>query len=150
MYLKATSLIFNQLQKTKNMKVQDITANGISYHSPAKHVESVLITLISAYKMRFTENEILSSFPQDSNYHIGRRFSDNSAVATRILSALVTASMLELKLTKHDHDSDLLIEMHTLAFTNSLSASEWDVLINDGLMCCADADHWYTFEKEWD
>jgi hypothetical protein len=44
----------------------------------------------------------------------------------------------------------LLIEGIIESWFDSLSASEIDILIQEGLRCCASADHWYTFEKEWD
>lgn len=126
------------------MKVSDIKANGVGYHKPAESSMPTIETAICLYKMRFTEDEILDKFDQTDRFYAGMRYNDNHAVAIRIASALTRAAIAELG-TKEE----LVLEGYIKAFVDSLSGSEMDIIILDGLDCCARADHWYTFEKEW-
>ena len=45
---------------------------------------------------------------------------------------------------------ELLLQGIINSFVDSLSGREMDMIILDALRDCASADHWYTFEKEWD
>lgn len=126
------------------MKVSDIKANGVSYYTPAKSSIPTIETAIGLYKMRFTEDEILDKFDQTDQFYPGIRFNDNHAVAIRIAAAITRTAI-----SKAGTENDLILEGYIKAFVDSLSGSEMDIIILDGLSCCASADHWYTFEKEW-
>ena len=134
------------------MKVENIKSNGISYNKPAKNVaEGIILTAISLYRMRHTEKEIFDMFPE-GEYHSGTRFNDNKAVCTRICSALTTAARISLFGTQLVVDMDEkipLFEGVIKSFVDSLSGKEMDIIILDGMKDCASADHWYTFEKDW-
>lgn len=133
------------------MKVESIKSNGISNTTPAKKIMAQLSVHVSLYRMRFSNDEIISKFPEDSNYHIGDRYESNSKVAVRIASAIVTSAISEYKLPQSLDipNNEIMLEGIITAWFESLSASEIDILILDGLRDCASADHWYTFEKEW-
>ena len=47
-----------------------------------------------------------------------------------------------------EHEA-LLMEGVIKSFVDSLSGSEMDAIILDGMRDCASADHWYAFEKDW-
>lgn len=126
------------------MKVSDIKANGVSYYTPAKSSIPTIETAIGLYKMRFTEDEILDKFDQSQDFYPGIRFNDNHDVAIRIAAAITRTAI-----SKTGTDDELILEGYIKAFVDSLSGSEMDIIILDGLDCCAKADHWYTFEKEW-
>ena len=126
------------------MKVSDIKANGVSYYTPAKSSIPTIETAIGLYKMRFTEDEILDKFDQTDQFYTGVRYNDNNAVAIRIAGAITKTAI-----SKTGTNDELILEGYIKAFVDSLSGSEMDIIILDGLSCCASADHWYTFEKEW-
>ena len=138
------------------MQVTSIKANGIGWHSPAHRIKSQLVTQIGLYKMRFTDKEIFSKFPDEGwGYLQGRRYNTNEDVAVRIMSAIVDQARKEYieENGASDMSSDnmeILLEGIITAWFETLSASEIDILITDGLRECASADHWYTYEKEWD
>lgn len=127
------------------MKVSDIKSNGISYHEPALSSIPTIETAIGLYKMRFTLDEILDKFDQSQDFYPGSRFNDNHDVAIRIASALTRAAKDNLGDVLED-----ILEGYIKAFVESLSGTEMDQIIVNGLECCAQTDHWYRFEKEWD
>jgi len=138
------------------MNVESIKVNGITWHEPAKNIIPHLATQIGLYRMRFTDKEIFSKFPENDDHYLGRRYSTDRDVAIRIAGAIVKNAADQYVYSNMDRNSmeteqvGLLIEGIIESWFNSLSASEIDVLIQEGLRCCASADHWYTFEKEWD
>ncbi len=136
------------------MQIEQIKCNGISYSYPARLAEPTIKTALSLFRMRFTTEDIFNMFPKnDPDFYAGRRFLDNETVVTRISSALTAAASAEyFKKASHEiNENDVAaLEMAILAFVESLSGSEMDKLLVEGLRDCASADHWYTFEKQWD
>lgn len=136
------------------MQVEQIKCNGISYSYPANLAEPIIATALSIFRMRFSESEIFEMFPKnDLDFYAGRRFNDNQTVVTRISSALTeaaTSEYLKKSVQQIDENDISLLEMSILAFVESLSGSEMDKLLLEGLRDCASADHWYEFEKQWD
>ena len=136
------------------MQVDQIKCNGISYSYPARLATPTIETALSIFRMRFNNSEIFEMFPKnDPDFFAGRRFRDNEAVVTRIAAALTEVAAREyLKKPYHAiEETDIeLLEMSILAFVDSLSGSEMDKLLVEGLRDCASSDHWYTFEKQWD
>lgn len=136
------------------MQVDQIKCNGISYSYPARLATPIIQTALSIFRMRFNNSEIFEMFPKnDPDFFAGRRFRDNESVVTRIAAALTAAAAQEyLKKPYHSiEETDIeLLEMSILAFVESLSGSEMDKLLIEGLRDCASSDHWYTFEKQWD
>ena len=139
------------------MKIEDIKSNGISHHASIKEVVgATLNTAISLYRMRHTEEEIFSNFPQ-GDYHSGSRFNDDDDVVVRICSALSRVARKEYLnnktayLNKDMSESDeLMLQGIVNSFVDTLSGREMDMIILDALRDCAASDHWYTFEKEWE
>ena len=127
------------------MEVSEIKANGISYHKPAISSIPTIETSIGLYKMRFKLDDILDKFDQSSNFYPGTRYNDNHDVAIRIASA-ITKKAIDTLNTK----DEIMLEGYITAFVDSLSGTEMDQIILNGLECCAQTDHWYQFEKEWD
>jgi hypothetical protein len=135
------------------MKVENIKSNGISYNEPAKNVAGgIITTAISLYRMRHSKEEIFDMFTE-GDYHSGRRFNDDETVATRIYSALTREAIdtyfdkrITINLMEHEA---LLMEGVIKSFVDSLSGREMDIIILDAMRDCASADHWYTFEKDW-
>ena len=127
------------------MKVSNIKCNGVSNTIAAKSSIPTIKTAISLFRMRFEESEIFEKFPKNDEYYNGSRFNDNDVVTLRIASALVEEAEKELRT-----NDALIIEGYIASFVDSLSGTEMDQLIIDGMRDCASADHWYTFEKQWD
>jgi hypothetical protein len=138
------------------MNVESIKVNGITWHEPAKNIIPHLTTQIGLYRMRFTDKEIFNKFPKNDDHYLGRRYSTDGDVAIRIAGAIVESAADQYVYSNMGRNSmeteqvGLLIEGIIESWFDSLSASEIDVLIQEGLRCCASADHWYTFEKEWE
>jgi hypothetical protein len=137
------------------MNLESIKANGISWYEPAKSIIPHLTTQIGIFKMRHPEKNIFEKFG-DGEYFSGRRFNDNGDVAIRIGGAIVRQAQEEYIYSNMGRNSMTseetlpLLEGIISAWFDTLSASEIDMLIVDGLKCCAETDHWYEFEKQWD
>jgi hypothetical protein len=136
------------------MNLESIKANGISWYEPAKSIIPHLTTQIGIFKMRHPEKAIFEKFG-DGEYFSGRRFNDNGDVAIRIAGAIVSQAQEEYVYANMGRNAMTseetlpLLEGIIAAWFDTLSASEIDMLIIDGLKCCAETDHWYEFEKEW-
>ena len=139
------------------MNLDSIKANGISWYEPAKSIIPHLTTQIGIFKLRHSDGDILEKLTSLENnaYHFGRRYNDNSDVAIRIAGAIVSQAQEEYVYSNMGRNSMSseetlpLLEGIIAAWFDTLSASEIDTLIIDGLKCCAETDHWYEFEKEW-
>ena len=137
------------------MKVEHIKSNGVSYNKPAHNVAGDIIKIaVSLFRMRHTEKEIFDMLKDNSDYHPGRRFNDDDTITTRICSA-ITRAAIDLHFPYSDvqggldSNEELLLEGVIKSFVDSLSGSEMDIIILDGMRDCASSDHWYTFEKDW-
>ncbi len=136
------------------MKVENIISNGISYNKPAHSAVGDTIKIaVSLFRMRHTQEEIFDMFDKNRDYHPGSRFDDDDSITTRICSALTREAIdtyfdkrITINLMEHEA---LLMEGVIKSFVDSLSGSEMDIIILDGMRDCASADHWYTFEKDW-
>lgn len=137
------------------MNIESIKANGISWYEPAKSIIPQLTTQIGIFKMRYQSEDILKKFKEEGPYYFGRRYNDNKDVAIRIAGAIVKHAKDEYIYSNVERNSMsseetlILLEGIIAAWFETLSASEIDKLIIDGLKCCAETDHWYEFEKEW-
>jgi hypothetical protein len=134
------------------MKISDIKCNGIGYTVPARGVKPLISNAIAIFRMRHTTSRIFEMFPE-GDYHPGKRFSSNDDVIERILSGIVEAAHKKyIKSNIHiiSTEDNAILSGHILSFVNSLSGSKMDLLILEGMRDCASADHWYTFEKQWD
>ena len=138
------------------MNLESIKTNGISWYEPAKNIIPHLTTQIGIFKMRHSDKDILEMFKEEGPYFLGRRYNDNGDVAVRIAGAIVRQAQEEYIYSNMGRNSMSseetlpLLEGIIDAWFDSLSASEIDILIVDGLKCCAETDHWYEFEKQWD
>lgn len=96
--------------------------------------------------MRNSSDTIIEKLIQRNpkyDYHKGSRFYNNESIAIRICSGLVE---LALKFPNPNNTIEETIE----SFVYSLHGSLLDQIILEGIRDCASADHWYTFEKEWE
>lgn len=131
------------------MNIQDFKCNGIGNTQPALGIKPIVQTAISVFRLRRSNDEIIASFPIGYDYHIGRRFTDDETVATRICSGLVEYAEQRLYKESGQSAPALIVEQYIDALVNSLSGSEMDQMILEAMRDCASSDHWYTFEKQW-
>jgi hypothetical protein len=133
----------------KKIDVTKVHANGISGRNPwpqVSRITPIIETALSVFRMRYSTDEILGQIANGDPYadlYAGTRFSNNDQVATRILSAVNEHAFT---LTDNAEEAHQII----YDFFENISGKEMDTLIFDGLRCCAGADHWYKFEKQWD
>jgi hypothetical protein len=133
----------------KKIDVTKVHANGISGRNPwpqVSRITPIIETALSVFRMRHTTDEILGQIANGDPYadlYAGTRFSNNDQVATRILSAVNEHAFT---LTDNAEEAHQII----YDFFENISGKEMDTLIFDGLRCCASADHWYKYEKQWD
>lgn len=128
------------------MNIKNFKCNGVGDTTPAKNVKPFIQTTVSLYRLRNSSKEILEKLNEidlRGDYHLGSRFSDDWIVATRICSGLV-----ELASSTGDLSHNT-IEENIESFIYSLTGLELDQIILEAMRDCASADHWYTFEKEW-
>ena len=135
------------------MKVSDVKCNGIGPFNHNHPSRQQIQTAISLLRMRISKEEIFEKFPKGHDYYAGSRFNSDNDVAIRIMSA-ITDNVFVTHINKRSFDitddDNLLVIKIIESFVNSLKGSEMDELIIDGMRDCAGADHWYTFEKEWE
>ena len=133
----------------KKIDVTKVHANGISGRNPwpqVSRITPIIETALSVFRMRNTTDGILAQIANGDPYadlYPGTRFSNNDQVATRILSAVNEHAFT---LTDNAEEAHQII----YDFFENISGKEMDTLIFDGLRCCASADHWYKYEKQWD
>lgn len=128
------------------MDIKNFKCNGVGNTTPAKNVKPFIQTAISLYRLRNSSKETLEKLIQINpvhDYHTGERFLDDESVTTRICSGLV-------ELASNISNPHNTIEENIESFVYSLSGPELDQIILEGMRNCASADHWYTFEKEWE
>lgn len=130
------------------MKVSDIKCNGVGMTAPSKGIKPFITIATSIFRMRHTNSEIFEKFPEGEDYYEGVRFKSNDAVADRLCSAITECAIMEYYGDGKEIDMPVLEEIIHV-FADSLSGADMDTLIIDAMRDCASADHWYTFEKEW-
>lgn len=135
------------------MNVENIKCNGLSggYGNATLNVQSTIQTAISLFRMR--HENIFEMLPE-GEYHDGPRFSSNENVTNRICSGLYEAALLEVTgqgWPAHNATPEQFVEvvMTIENFIENISGKAMDTLILEGMRDCAEADHWYTFEKQY-
>ena len=133
------------------MNIQEFKCNGIGNTQAANNVKPTIQTAVSVLRLRKSNDEIIASFPVNDDYYVGSRFSNDEAVATRVCSGLVNYAEKQLyNKTTNEYASPLIVEGFITSLIDSLSGTEMDAIILEGMRDCASADHWYKFEKQWD
>ena len=128
---------------TKEVKCNGIGGSG--YQGALKHKDQILAIVEEVRNSIGLEaiwKQILENDPI-GDYHQGRRFLTADDNVSRLITGLGNYTHSYL-------NSDELVEMHLGAILNNLTFEEKVILVVDACRDCAGADHWYTFEKEWD
>lgn len=135
------------------MNVENIKCNGLTggYGNATLSVQSTIQTAVALFRMR--HENIFEMLPK-GEYHAGTRFSSNEDVTNRICSGLYEAAAFEV--TGKDWPAHhagpeqfVLIVRLIEVFIEQISGKDMDTLILEGMRDCAEADHWYTFEKQY-
>jgi len=127
---------------------KEVKCNGIGgsgYNAALKHKNQIL-AIVEEVRNSIGLDEIwkqILTIDPGSDYHQGSRFLSSENNASRLITGLGNYTHSYL-------NSDELVEMHLGAILNNLTFEEKVILVVDACRDCAGADHWYTFEKEWD
>ncbi len=137
---------------------KSIKANGYSSSiAPLTKHSAFIENAISVFRMRYEYADLVKTWPVDEDYYEGHRFSSNSDVAGRLLSAIggkIYSELRKSRMYKMETIEDYtatteIVALEGDAFINSLSGSTLDLLISDSMRDCASADYWYKFEKQY-
>ena len=132
----------------KQFNASEVHCNGIGgygYQAARQHSETIL-SIVKEVRNNLGIDAIWQKIMEldgQGDYHQGRRFLDIESNATRLITGLGNYCYSYL-------ESEELIEMHLGAILSNLTLEEKTILVVDACRDCAGADHWYTFEKQWD
>ena len=132
----------------KQFNAIEVKCNGLggnAYQAARKYSETIL-DIVNEVRDTFGIESIWQKIIDESeynDYYQGSRFSNAESNASRLISGLGNYCYSYLQ-------SEELVEMHLGAILNNLTFDEKVTLVVDACRDCAGADHWYTFEKEWD
>lgn len=136
------------------MNAESIKCNGLTggFGNATLSVQSTIQTAVSLFRMR--HDDILEMLPH-GDYHPGTRFKSDEDVTKRICSGLYEAAIQEVtgkSWPSHNATPEQFVEVVMMIenFIENISGSDMDIIILEGMRDCASADHWYTFEKQWD
>lgn len=131
--------------KSFKFEVEKVKCNGISGSIISKSNANVIETYVSTYRQLVDFSDIVNEMEDDGwDHHYGSRCRDNSSIAARITSGL---SSYAIELFESDIE---LASMWINAQVEMFSGSTMTALVKEALRDCSSADHWYTFEKEWE
>lgn len=137
--------------------IKNVKANGISFnpnYPEIQNYKSIIEAAVSVFRMRYDTNQILNMINEISSkddYHFGHRFNDNSSVATRAISAVCSSAFNDIEYGNQPSAEDIeTAKNNIIQFFETINGEKMDYLIIDAMRDCASADHWYTYEKQWD
>lgn len=128
---------------------KDVECNGIGGHgygSAIKHrglIQNIVDEVVNTIGRERLYELAIASGDDHRDYYAGHRFNSNEDLMYRLVSGL--ANYVYPKF-----DNEELAEMYLGAQLNMLSYEDKQTLVVDAARDCASADHWYTFEKQWD
>jgi hypothetical protein len=135
------------------MNVESIKCNGLigGYGNATLNVQSTIQIAVALFRIR--HENIFEMMPA-GEYHAGSRYSSDENVTNRICSGLYEAAIHEVTgkhWPYHASEGEFVQTVLTIEnFIENISGKDMDALILEGMRDCASADHWYTFEKQWD
>ena len=122
--------------------------NGMGgyFYQAARKWNTEVLTIVNQVREDLGLEAIFDMAMQKDKFgdlYVGHRFKDPETVAARIFTGFGTAA------SEH-FDSEELAEMWIGAAIKNLTEQEKIDIVVEAHRDCASADHWYTFEKEWD
>ena len=122
--------------------VNEIKCNGIGPSLVSEENRKALLDYVTSYRSKTDFGTLIGDSDRDVYY--GTRCKDDLTIAVRMYTGLTDYAL------KQFENNQELAEMWLNASLNKITNEEMDVLFRDALRDCAEADHWYTFEKEWE
>jgi len=125
------------------ININEIECNGSTYipNIQTNSQTASVQTAVSLYRMRYSDQEIFDTFPAGEDYYRGYRFTDDSTVAGRAVSAVL--NYLQPKVPAENLQDEFN------RFFENINGTNMDFLILDAFRDCAAADYYYEFEKEY-
>ena len=127
------------------MEVKCNGVGGYAYQAALKH-KTTITDIVNEVRhhlgLEAIWQKLVENNPND-DFHQGHRFLEVDSNVSRLVTGLANYCYSYLK-------SEELVEMHLGAVLNNLTFEEKVILVVDACRDCAGADHWYTFEKQWD
>ena len=127
----------------------EVHCNGVGdygYQSAIKSKELIEATILKVRLDLGIEkiwNMIIEADPS-GDYHQGHRFNTIDNLVSRLATGLGNWAY------KAFGENPELIEMQVRNVLETLSYDDAITIVVDAHRDCAGADHWYTFEKDWD
>ena len=129
-----------------NFKANQVHCNGIGGYGyqPANKYLTAIKAVVNEVLATMTLDELYekASAASDGPCHPGTRFKDSDAIAARLVTGIGNYIWPKF-------ENDAMTEMYVGALLQRLTAAEKLTMVVDAARDCAEADHWYTFEKEW-
>lgn len=137
------------------MKIESIKCNGLTggFGNATLNVQSTIQTAVAVFRMRH-KNIFEMMPPPHIDYHAGTRFNSDEDVKNRICSGLYEAAIKEVtgkSWPSHDETPEQFVEVVMMIekFIENINGADMDTIILEGMRDCAEADYWYTFEKQY-
>jgi hypothetical protein len=128
--------------------LSEVKCNGSGYGSSVISTENknAIQTYVSVYRKTTSFEDLvyeMANQDQSNDYLYGHRCKDDSTISYRIYNALGVYAMNLFENSKE------LSEMWINAQIEMFTGATMTHLVKDALRDCAGADHWYTYEKDW-
>jgi len=136
--------------KEFKFNVEEVVCNGITASAGSTLTKGNYQTLTTFLKTHFMMSppdiileELNDSNQIQSDWIVGRRVKDIDTVITRMVSGMFNYAQ-----TKFNNAE--LSGMWINSQIKMMTAKDIITIMEKALIDCATADHWYTFEKEWE
>lgn len=87
----------------------------------------------------------------DGRWIIGRRAGDTDSIIDRMVTGMLSYGIQKFAQNGGTYKAHReLAEMWINAQVNMMGAKDIITIMEKALVDCAEADHWYTYEKEWE
>lgn len=131
--------------------VTKIKSNGITYTQDTyvnQETSNYIKTYLQTYLMLNSVEDIVPRLNKENpdygfGLHVGTRVKDTNTIMNRIVSAISEYASPKF-------EESILTQSWVSAQIQLCTAKELTTIIESAILDCAAADHWYTFEKEWE
>lgn len=143
--------------KDFTFKADEVTCNGIiagcgTVLTPEN--KSKLKVFLNTHFMMLDKSALLQELEDsgliDGRWIIGRRASSTDEIIDRMVSGLLSYGLHKFAQNGGTYKAHReLSEMWINAQIKMMSAKDIITIMEKALVDCAEADHWYTYEKQW-
>jgi hypothetical protein len=133
---------------TPKFNLSEVKCNGSGYGVAviSQENKNAIQTYVSVYRKTTSFEDLVNEMAgqdQSNDYLYGRRCKEDSTIADRIYNALGVCALDQFE------DNKELASMWINAQIEMFTGATMTHLVKDALRDCAGADHWYTYEKDW-